>query len=121
MVRRPPRSTVFPYATLFRSGGFGQGKPIVVDFHAEATSEKAALAWHLDGRVAAVVGTHTHVPTADCKVLPGGTGFVSDLGMVGAVDSILGVEVEGSLNRFLSGYRQRMQPVRTGQIGRAHV
>ncbi len=107
-----------PFAVVddLLAGGFGQGKPIVVDFHAEATSEKAALAWHLDGRVAAVVGTHTHVPTADCKVLPGGTGFVSDLGMVGAVDSILGVEVEGSLNRFLSGYRQRMQPVRTGPI-----
>ncbi|MDA1278604.1 MAG: TIGR00282 family metallophosphoesterase [Chloroflexi bacterium] len=107
-----------PFAVVddLLAGGFGQGKPIVVDFHAEATSEKAALAWHLDGRVAAVVGTHTHVPTADCKVLPEGTGFVSDLGMVGAVDSILGVEVEGSLNRFLTGYRQRMQPVRTGMM-----
>ena len=105
-----------PFAVVddLLAGGFGQGKPVVVDFHAEATSEKAALAWHLDGRVAAVVGTHTHVPTADCKVLPEGTGFVSDLGMVGAVDSILGVEVDGSLNRFLSGYRQRMQPVRRG-------
>lgn len=105
-----------PFAVVddLLAGGFGQGKPVVVDFHAEATSEKAALAWHLDGRVAAVAGTHTHVPTADCKVLPGGTGFVSDLGMVGAVDSILGVEVDGSLGRFLSGYRQRMQPVRTG-------
>ena len=98
------------------AGGFGQGKPIVVDFHAEATSEKGALAWHLDGRVAAVVGTHTHVPTSDCKVLPDGTGFVTDLGMVGAVDSILGVEVEGSLNRFLTRRRQRMQPVRSGLI-----
>ena len=105
-----------PFAVVddLLAGGFGQGKPVVVDFHAEATSEKAALAWHLDGRVAAVVGAHTHVPTADCKVLPGGTGFVSDLGMVGAVDSILGVETEGSLNRFLSGYRHRMKPVRTG-------
>lgn len=105
-----------PFAVVddLLAGGFGQGKPVVVDFHAEATSEKAALAWHLDGRVAAVVGTHTHVPTADCKVLPGGTGFVSDLGMVGAVDSILGVEIDGSLKRFLTGYRQRMQPVRRG-------
>jgi 2',3'-cyclic-nucleotide 2'-phosphodiesterase len=105
-----------PFAVVddLLAGGFGQGKPIVVDFHAEATSEKAALAWHLDGRVAAVVGTHTHVPTSDNKILPGGTGFVTDLGMVGAVDSILGVEVEGSLGRFLAGYRQRMQPVRSG-------
>tara|TARA_B100000029_G_scaffold504669_1_gene583957 strand:+ start:404 stop:1183 length:780 start_codon:yes stop_codon:yes gene_type:complete len=107
-----------PFAVIddLLAGGFGQGKPIVVDFHAEATSEKAALAWHLDGRVAAVVGTHTHVPTADCKVLPDGTAFVTDLGMVGARDSILGVEVEGSLARFLSGRRQRMQPQRTGLI-----
>jgi hypothetical protein len=107
-----------PFAVVddLLAGGFGQGKPIVVDFHAEATSEKAALAWHLDGRVAAVVGTHTHVPTSDCKVLPGGTGFTTDLGMVGAVDSILGVEVDGSLARFLTGYRQRMQPVRSGLI-----
>ena len=107
-----------PFAVVddLLAGGFGQGKPIVVDFHAEATSEKAALAWHLDGRVAAVVGTHTHVPTADSKILPEGTGFVSDLGMVGAVDSILGVNVEGSLNRFLTGYRQRMEPVRSGTM-----
>jgi len=104
----------FAVADDLLAGGFGQGKPIVVDFHAEATSEKAALAWHLDGRVAAVVGTHTHVPTSDCKVLPGGTGFVSDLGMVGAQDSILGVEVDASLNRFLTGYQHRMQPVRNG-------
>lgn len=105
-----------PFAVVddLLAGGFGQGKPIIVDFHAEATSEKAALAWHLDGRVAAVVGTHTHVPTADCKVLPGGTGFVSDLGMVGAVDSILGVEVDGSMARFLTGRQSRMQPVRRG-------
>lgn len=107
-----------PFAVIddLLAGGFGQGKPIVVDFHAEATSEKAALAWHLDGRVAAVVGTHTHVPTADYKVLPDGTAFVTDLGMVGARDSILGVEVEGSLARFLSGRHQRMQPQRTGLI-----
>ena len=107
-----------PFAVVddLLAGGFGQGKPIVVDFHAEATSEKAALAWHLDGRVAAVVGTHTHVPTSDSKILPEGTAFVSDLGMVGAVDSILGVNVEGSLNRFLTGYRQRMEPVRSGTM-----
>ncbi len=107
-----------PFAVVddLLAGGFGLGKPIVVDFHAEATSEKAALAWHLDGRIAAVVGTHTHVPTSDCKVLPDGTAFVTDLGMVGAVDSILGVEVEGSLARFLSGRRQRMQPIRKGLV-----
>jgi len=73
---------------------------IVVDFHAEVTSEKVAMGWHLDGRVAAVLGTHTHVPTADARVLPGGTAFVSDVGMTGARTSVLGVEVEDVLTRF---------------------
>ena len=88
----------------------------IVDFHGEITSEKMAIAHFLDGSTTCVVGTHTHVPTADSKILPEGTAFVSDLGMVGAVDSILGVNVEGSLNRFLTGYRQRMEPVRSGTM-----
>ncbi|MCB0866283.1 MAG: TIGR00282 family metallophosphoesterase [Solirubrobacterales bacterium] len=75
---------------------------IVVDFHAEVTSEKIAMGWHLDGRVAAVLGTHTHVPTADARVLPGGTAFICDVGMTGARTSILGVEVEDALGRFLT-------------------
>jgi metallophosphoesterase (TIGR00282 family) len=75
---------------------------VLVDFHAEVTSEKVAMGWHLDGRVAAVVGTHPHVPTADARVLPGGTAFVSDVGMTGARDSILGVEVEDALGRFVT-------------------
>ena len=73
---------------------------VVVDFHAEVTSEKVAMGWHLDGRVAAVLGTHTHVPTADARVLPGGTAFVSDVGMTGARTSILGVEIDDALGRF---------------------
>ena len=75
---------------------------VIVDFHAEVTSEKVAMGWHLDGRVAAVLGTHTHVPTADARVLPKGTAFISDVGMTGARTSILGVEVEDALGRFLS-------------------
>ena len=81
---------------------------IVVDFHAEATSEKAALAWHLDGKVSAVVGTHTHVATADQRVLPNGTAFVSDLGMCGVRDSIIGDEVAPVLRRFLTGIPVRL-------------
>jgi len=73
---------------------------ILVDFHAEVTSEKIAMGWHLDGRVAAVLGTHTHVPTADARVLPGGTAFICDVGMTGSRQSILGVEVEDALGRF---------------------
>lgn len=87
----------------------GHPKVIVVDFHAEATSEKAALGWYLDGRVSAVVGTHTHVPTADARILPRGTGFVSDLGMVGPVNSIIGSEPEDVLARFLTQTPHRLR------------
>jgi metallophosphoesterase (TIGR00282 family) len=70
---------------------------VIVDFHAEVTSEKVAMGWHLDGRVAAVLGTHTHVPTADARVLPGGTAFISDVGMTGSRASVLGVKTEQAL------------------------
>jgi metallophosphoesterase (TIGR00282 family) len=76
---------------------------ILVDFHAEATSEKVAMGWHLDGRVTAVLGTHTHIPTADERVLPGGTAYQTDVGMSGPYDSVIGVEKELVLNRFLTG------------------
>jgi metallophosphoesterase (TIGR00282 family) len=72
----------------------------VVDFHAEVTSEKVAMGWHLDGRVGAVLGTHTHVPTADARVLPGGTAFICDVGMTGSRASVLGVRWEQALERF---------------------
>jgi metallophosphoesterase (TIGR00282 family) len=74
---------------------------VLVDFHAEATSEKVALGWYLDGRVSAVVGTHTHVQTADERVLPGGTAVITDVGMTGARDSVIGVEKELAIRRFL--------------------
>ena len=80
-----------------------------VDFHAEATSEKGAMGYYLDGRVQAVWGTHTHVPTADCQVLPQGTGFVTDLGMTGPVRSVLGIKPEQSVNLFLGGLPQRFE------------
>jgi len=75
---------------------------IFVDFHAEATSEKAALANYLDGRVSAVLGTHTHVPTADARILPGGTAFQSDVGFVGPIDSIIGVDKKKIIEHFLT-------------------
>ena len=75
---------------------------VIVDFHAEVTSEKVALGWYLDGRVAAVLGTHTHVPTADGRVLPGGTAFISDVGMTGARQSVLGVRIEDAMESFTS-------------------
>jgi metallophosphoesterase (TIGR00282 family) len=73
----------------------------LVDMHAEATSEGQAMGWHLDGRVSAVLGTHTHVPTLDTKILPGGTAFVTDIGMVGAYESVIGMDRHSSLSRFL--------------------
>lgn len=75
---------------------------VLVDFHAEATSEKRAMGLWLDGRVSAVFGTHTHVMTADAEVLPGGTGYITDLGMTGTIDSVLGVKKEIIINRFLT-------------------
>jgi metallophosphoesterase (TIGR00282 family) len=85
-------------ALLERVGG--QADAIFVDFHAEVTSEKVAMGWHLDGRVAAVVGTHTHVPTADARVLPRGTAYISDVGMTGSRASVLGVRWEQALESF---------------------
>ena len=82
----------------------------LVDFHAEATSEKGAMAWYLDGRAHALWGTHTHVPTADCQVLPKGLGMVTDLGMTGPTQSVIGIRPEQAINRFLGGLPQRFQP-----------
>ncbi len=81
----------------------GRARVILVDMHAEATSEKSAMGWHLAGRVTAVVGTHTHVQTADETVLPGGTAYISDLGMTGPYDSVIGIEKELALRKFLTG------------------
>jgi metallophosphoesterase (TIGR00282 family) len=81
----------------------------IVDFHAEATSEKIALGWYLDGRVTAVVGTHTHVPTADETVLPGRTAYISDLGMTGPYDSVIGMDKQAVIHKFLSGLPVRFE------------
>ena len=92
------------------------GNSVVVDFHAEASSEQQALAWYLDGRVAAVVGTHTHVPTADARLLADGTAAVGDLGMVGVRDSVIGDDIESVISRFLTGMPTRL-PVASGEDG----
>jgi metallophosphoesterase (TIGR00282 family) len=83
---------------------------IVVDFHAEATSEKVALAYYLDGRVTAVIGTHTHVQTADARVLAGGTAAITDAGMTGPHDSVIGSVPEGAIRRFVTGLPVRLEP-----------
>jgi len=89
-------------------------KTIFVDIHAEATSEKAAMARFLDGRVTAVLGTHTHVQTADAQVFPGGTAFVSDVGMTGAATSVLGRDVDAVIRKFRTGMPGRLPVVETG-------
>jgi metallophosphoesterase (TIGR00282 family) len=85
-------------------------KVVIVDFHAEATSEKIAMGWHLDGKATLVVGTHTHVQTADERVLPNGTAYLTDAGMTGPHDSIIGMEREPSLARFLTGIPSKLEP-----------
>ena len=88
----------------------------IVDFHAEATSEKVAFGWHVDGRVSAVLGTHTHVPTADAKILPQGTAYITDVGMVGAVDSIIGDRKEPLLASFLTGSAPKVEIPEEGEV-----
>ena len=83
---------------------------VIVDFHAEATSEKVAMGWHLDGKATGVFGTHTHVQTADERVLPNGTAYITDAGMTGAHDSIIGMERETALTRFLNGMPTKFEP-----------
>ena len=103
-----------------------------LDFHAEVTSEKMAMGWYLDGRVTALLGTHTHIPTADERILPGGTAYQTDVGMSGPYDSVIGVEVEQVLQRFLTGMPGKFEPAKgnpkmcstliscDGATGRAH-
>jgi len=86
-----------------------KAKIVFVDLHAEATSEKIALGWYLDGRVTAVVGTHTHVPTADERVLPGGTAYITDVGMTGPFDGVIGVNKEQIITRFLKNMPTRFE------------
>ncbi len=108
----PPLSSPFEAAARVLRATEGQYDVAIVDFHAEATGEKLALGHYLDGRVAAVVGTHTHVPTADLSILPRGTGYVTDLGMCGARGSILGIEPEEILTRYLTAINHKLHPAK---------
>jgi hypothetical protein len=107
-------------------------KVVLLDLHGEATSEKVALGWYLDGRITALLGTHTHIPTADERILPGGTAYQTDVGMSGPYDSVIGVEKELVLARFLTGMPGKFEPAKgnpkmcaaliscDGATGRAH-
>ncbi len=92
-----------------------EAKVIIVDFHAEATSEKISMGWYLDGRVTAVIGTHTHVPTADERVLSAGTAYITDVGMTGPYDGVIGVQKELVVGKFLNGMPVRFEPA-TGDV-----
>jgi 2',3'-cyclic-nucleotide 2'-phosphodiesterase len=92
----------FPEADALVADLRGSADHILLDMHAEATSEKIAMGWHLDGRVTACVGTHTHVPTADARVLPGGTAYISDVGMTGGRGGVIGVKRDQAIERFLT-------------------
>ncbi len=96
-----------PFSVASRILEKAEADVVVVDFHAEATSEKGAMAWHLDGRAQALWGTHTHVPTADCHIMEKGLGFVTDLGMTGPIHSVLGMDARQALGRFLGAIPRR--------------
>lgn len=114
-----PEGLDSPFETVDRLLAEMENDPpraVLVDFHTEATSEQGAMGWYLDGRVSAVVGTHTHVPTADAKLLPGGTAFVSDLGMTGPLNSVIGNRVEDVLGRFLTAIPRRLSVPEEGPV-----
>jgi len=94
---------------------YAETKVIMIDFHAEATSEKMAMAWYLDGRVSALAGTHTHVQTADERLLPGGTAYITDLGMTGSMDSVIGMKRDRVISKFLTARPNRFE-VATGNV-----
>ena len=106
----PPLDCPFRTADWILEADAASERPpvVIVDFHAEATSEKQAMGWYLDGRVSAVLGTHTHVGTVDGRVLPKGTAYISDVGMTGPLDSVIGSETGVVLERFLTGMPQRL-------------
>ena len=105
-----------PFAVVLREidAARAKAKIILVDFHAEATSEKVAMGWHLDGRVTAIFGTHTHVQTADERLLPKGTAYLTDVGMTGPHDSIIGVQIDAALGKFVNGMPAKFEAASGG-------
>ena len=106
-----PFQTVVPLIEKMQA----ETKVVIIDFHAEATSEKMAMAWYLDGRISALVGTHTHVQTADERLLPGGTAYITDLGMTGPMDSVIGMKEDRVISKFLTARPNRFE-VASGNI-----
>ena len=113
-VHMPPLDCPFRTADALLAGIPDSVKVRFVDFHAEVTSEKMAMGWHLDGRVSAVVGTHTHIPTADARILPAGTAYQTDSGMTGPYNSVIGVRTELIIKRFLTQLPMRFESAKGG-------
>lgn len=111
----PPHEDPFAVAEALVASAREVSPLVFVDFHAEATSEKIALGWHLDGRVSAVVGTHTHVQTADARIYPGGTAYITDVGMTGPYDEILGMTKESVIYRFQTNMPTRFEVPKKGR------
>jgi metallophosphoesterase (TIGR00282 family) len=110
----PPVDNPFPAVAAEVARLRQECRFLLVDVHAEATAEKVAMGWYLAGKVTAVVGTHTHVPTADARILEGGTAYVTDVGMTGPHDSIIGVQKAAALSRFVTGLPARLEPASEG-------
>lgn len=111
----PPHDDPFKMATEMVEDAKKLSPIVFVDFHAEATSEKIAFGWHLDGKASVVVGTHTHVQTADSRILPGGTAYITDVGMTGPYDGVLGMKKEDVLYRFQTNMPARFEVPKTGR------
>ncbi|MEI6667600.1 MAG: TIGR00282 family metallophosphoesterase [Acidobacteriota bacterium] len=110
----PPVDNPFPAVAAEVDRLRQQCRVLLVDVHAEASAEKVAMGWYLAGKVTAVVGTHTHVPTADARILKGGTAYITDVGMTGPHDSVIGVDKAAALSRFLTGLPARLEPAADG-------
>lgn len=111
----PPLDDPFRYADHLVEEAKKRTNVIFIDFHAEATSEKLALAWYLDGQISALVGTHTHVQTADQRILDQGTAYITDVGMTGPYDGIIGTERDAVIRRFLTSLPARFEPPKEGR------
>lgn len=116
MFKNQPNNPFHTLDEILKDPIVGRAAIKLVDFHAEATSEKRGLGWHADGKISAMWGTHTHVPTADAQILPGGTGYITDVGMNGAYDSMIGMDKKGPLKQFLTQLRSKKEPPEDGTM-----
>ncbi len=114
--RNDPLNPFHTLDALLKNPEINEADIILVDFHTEATSEHRGFGFYADGRIAGVFGTHTHVPTADAQILPEGTGYITDIGMVGALDSIIGMDKKASLKQFTTQIRHKFEPADSGPV-----